>query len=262
MVRAVAERVAPQLEVCAWVLNDTGFPKDGKDSPGVKRQYSGTLGKIGNCQAGVSVDAVGKRGTVPLGWALYLPEEWCSDPERRRKAKIPDEVEFKTKPELGVELVERAADWQVPAVPVLGDCAYGDNTDLRRRLDGAGREYVLAVSPSTAVFAPETSFEVPERKGRTGRPRTRPQPDREPESIGSLVRRLGAERAELVALRDGPDGEPVSSRFIFLRVRASHEHQKRPSPPPQEWLICEWPEAQSSRSRSMSCRFTPRWQDA
>jgi SRSO17 transposase len=101
VVRAVAERVAPAIDVQAWVLDDTGFPKDGKRSPGVKRQYSGTLGKIGNCQIGVSVHAVGSRATVPLGWALYLPEEWCEDPERRRLAKIPAEVEFQTKPELG-----------------------------------------------------------------------------------------------------------------------------------------------------------------
>ena len=73
VVRAVAERVTPAIDVEAWVLDDTGFPKDGKDSPGVKRQYSGTLGKIGNCQIGVSVHAVGSKGTVPLGWALYLP---------------------------------------------------------------------------------------------------------------------------------------------------------------------------------------------
>src|SRR5947207_4349159 len=111
VVKAVAERVAPEIDVEAWVLDDTGFPKDGKDSPGVKRQYSGTLGKIGNCQIGVSVHAVGSKGTVPLGWALYLPEEWCKDAARRKKAKIPTDVVFKTKPELGVELIERAARW-------------------------------------------------------------------------------------------------------------------------------------------------------
>src|ERR1700758_3180356 len=107
VVKAVAERVAPEIEVEAWVLDDTGFPKDGKDSPGVKRQYSGTLGKIGNCQIGVSVHAVGSTGTVPLGWALYLPEDWCKDPERRKKAKIPEEVQFATKPQLGVKRAGR-----------------------------------------------------------------------------------------------------------------------------------------------------------
>ena len=95
VVKAVAERVAPAIDVEAWVLDDTGFPKDGKHSPGVKRQYSGTLGKIGNCQIGVSLHAVGSKGTVPLGWALYLPEDWCEDTARREKAKIPEEVEFR-----------------------------------------------------------------------------------------------------------------------------------------------------------------------
>ena len=94
--------MTPEIDVEAWVLDDTGFPKQGKRSPGVARQYSGTLGKVGNCQIGVSVHAVGTRGTAPLGWALYLSEEWCEDPERRARAKISDEVVFKTKPELGV----------------------------------------------------------------------------------------------------------------------------------------------------------------
>src|SRR5580692_608764 len=111
VVRRCAERVVPELDVEAWVLDDTGFPKDGKRSPGVKRQYSGTLGKIGNCQIGVSLHAVSAHATLPLGWALYLPEDWCADPERRRRAKIPAAVEFHTKPELGVRLVQRAAGW-------------------------------------------------------------------------------------------------------------------------------------------------------
>jgi SRSO17 transposase len=250
VVRAVAERVAPEIEVEAWVLDDTGFPKDGKRSPGVKRQYSGTLGKIGNCQIGVSLHAVGTRGTVPLGWALYLPEEWCEDPERRRKAKIPDEVAFKTKPELGTELVERAADWEVPKAPVLGDQAYGDNTALRDRLDGAGSEYVLAVGAATTVFSAETMFSVPGRSGKKGRPHEHPRPDREPEPIGDLIGRLGPDAFKAVAFRDGPDGEPASSRFAFLRVRAAHGWRPGAGrwrggaevPPREEWLIAEWPE--------------------
>src|ERR1039457_27047 len=141
LVRAVAERLAPEIDVQAWVLDDTGFPKDGKHSPGVKRQYSGTLGKIGNCQIGVSVHAVGAKGTVPLGWALYLPEGWCEDPERRRRAKIPAEVRFQSKPELGVGLIERAAGWKIEQAPVLGDQAYGDNTALRERLRDSKLQY-------------------------------------------------------------------------------------------------------------------------
>jgi SRSO17 transposase len=242
LVRAVAERVAPEIDVQAWVLDDTGFPKDGKHSPGVKRQYSGTLGKIGNCQIGVSVHAVGSKGTVPLGWALYLPEEWCEDPERRRKAKIPAEVDFQSKPELGVALIERAAGWKIEQAPVLGDQAYGDNTVLRERLHDSELEYVLSVGAETKVFTPETAFTVPERQGATGRPRSRPRPDREPVPIAQLIADLPDEQFQTVTFRDGPDGEPVTSRFCFVRVRAAHDWQKAtPCPPRQEWLIAEWP---------------------
>ena len=242
VVRACAERVAPEIDVEAWVLDDTGFPKDGRHSPGVKRQYSGTLGKIGNCQIGVSVHAVGKRGTVPLGWALYLPEEWCADSGRRAKAKIPERVTFKTKPELGLELVEQAAGWEIPTAPLLGDQAYGDNTALRERLHDAGREYVLAVAGQTKVFAAETVFAVPEQTAATGRPKSRARPDRDPEAIGELIARLGSEQAQTIAFRDGPDGNPVSSQFLFARVRAAHNWQKgTPALRREELLIAEWP---------------------
>ena len=252
VVRAVAERVAPEIGVEAWVLDDTGFPKDGKDSPGVKRQYSGTLGKRGNCQIGVSVHAVGARGTVPLGWALYLPEDWCEDPVRRRKAKIPDQIVFKTKSELGVELVERAAGWAVLRAPVLGDHAYGANTWLRDRLDEAGCEYVLSVGPDTKVFEQGTSFAVPPRKTKGGAGPKRLRPDREPEPIGALIARVVADSAQTVTFRDGPDGEPVTSRFIFARVHAGHQwradqikwREGAEVPPREEWLIAESPDDQ------------------
>jgi SRSO17 transposase len=250
--KAVAERVTGQIEVEAWVLDDTGFPKDGKDSPGVKRQYSGTLGKRGNCQIGVSVHAVGGKGTVPLGWALYLPEDWCSDLQRRRKAKIPDDVVFKTKSELGVELVERAAGWDVPRAPVLGDHAYGENTWLRDRLDQAECEYVLSVGPTTKVFEHGTVFAVPAKKPGAARGPRRPRPDRKPEPIGELIERLRADGVQSVTFRDGPDGEPVTSTFIFARVHAAHgwrDDQRWTGwlsgaevPPREEWLIAEWPE--------------------
>jgi SRSO17 transposase len=247
VVRNVAERVAGAIDIEAWVLDDTGFVKDGKDSPGVKRQYSGTLGKVGNCQIGVSLHAVGANATVPLGWALYLPEEWCDDVERRRKAKIPEHVTFKTKPQLGVDLVEQAAGWQIASAPVLGDQAYGDNTALRERLHDARREYVLSVGAETKVFAPGTTFTVPERHGTTGRPPSRPRPDTDPEAIGALIARLGCEHAQSVTFRDGPDGEPMTSRFVFVRVRAAHRWHKGPSEAPrEEWLIAEWPEGKDA----------------
>jgi SRSO17 transposase len=252
VVKAVAERVAAEIDVEAWVLDDTGFPKDGKDSPGVKRQYSGTLGKTGNCQIGVSVHAVGARGTVPLGWALYLPEDWCADQQRRRKAKVSAEVGFRTKPELGIDLVERAAGWDVPKAPVLGDHAYGENTWLRDRLDRAECEYVLSVGPKTKVFEQGTTFAVPAKKPGAARGPVRPRPDRQPEAVGELIARLRTGSAQTVTFRDGPDGDQVSSTFVFARVHAGHGWRDNEGwtgwregsevPPREEWLIAEWPD--------------------
>ena len=185
--RAVARRVCPAIEPEAWVLDDTGVVKDGRQSPGVKRQYSGTLGKTGNCQVVVSLHAVGRAGTVPLGFRLYLPEEWCSDLARRRKAKIPDRVEFATKPAIGGELAVRAAGWAIGRLPVLGDQAYGDDSKLRARLHDEGLEYVLSVAAATTVFTADTRFEVPPTKPGRGRPPKRLKPDREHTQVKDLA---------------------------------------------------------------------------
>jgi len=246
LIRACAERVAPQIGVLAWVVDDTGVKKDGSHSPGVKRQWSGTLGKVDNCQITVSVHAVGARGTLPLGWALYLPEEWCDDLERRRKAKIPDEVVFRTKPELAAALAGEAAGWEIPTAPILADQAYGDNAAFRTGLHEAGLEYVVAIGPQTGVFEPETRFAVPARKGATGRPRTVARPDRKPESVRALAERLPAEAWQTLPCRTTPAGEEVGSRFAFVRVVASHPVLRDRLPPRQEWLIIEWPEGEQA----------------
>ena len=248
LVRACAERVAPELGLLAWVVDDTGIVKDGKHSPGVKRQYSGTLGKIGNCQIAVSVHAVGERGTLPLGWALYLPEEWCGDLERRRKAKIPEQTVFQTKPQLASALLARAAGWELPAAPVLADCAYGDDTAFRTRLQALEREYVLAVSAQISVYGPQTSFAVPERNGNVGRRRSVARPDRKPESVRALAERLPRRAWKTLPCRTTPAGEEVSSRFAFVRVVATHPVRTDCLPPRLEWLIIEWREGRETPS--------------
>jgi SRSO17 transposase len=241
LMRAVVERVAPVVRAEAWVLDDTGFPKDGKKSPGVKRQYSGTLGKIGNCQIGVSLHAVSEHATLPLGWALYLPEDWCADPERRRRAKIPEEVVFQTKPQLGVGLVMQAAGWAIDCAPVLGDAAYGENTQLRSELDSSGIQYVLSINPDTTIFAPGAVFAVPERKpGRPGRSPAAHHADSDPVSVGAYAKTLTGKDFRTVAFR-GTGKTRVSSRFAFIRITAAHPVTRDRVAPRQEWLIIEWP---------------------
>jgi SRSO17 transposase len=241
LVRACAERVAPEIGVLGWVVDDTGIAKDGKHSPGVKRQYSGTLGKIGNCQVAVSLHAVGARGTLPLGWALYLPEEWCGDEDRRRNAKIPESVVFKTKPQLAGSLVEQSAAWEIPQAPILADCAYGDDSAFRTRLQALEVEYVLAVSAQISVYGPETTFAVPARNGTVGRRRSVARPDHKPESVRALAARLPRRAWKTLPCRTTPSGEDVSSRFACVRIVATHPVRSDCLPPREEWLIIEWP---------------------
>jgi SRSO17 transposase len=246
--RAVAERVCPVIEPAAWVLDDTGVPKDGTHSPGVKRQYSGTLGKIGNCQIAVSLHAVSARGTVALGFRLYLPEEWCEDPKRRREAKVPAGLEFQTKPMIGAELVARAAGWKVRRAPVLGDQAYGNDTKLRTGLHADGIDYVLSIGPECDVYAPGTVFAVPERKpGSRGPAPSALKTETEPHSIAALVAGLGPDAWQTVAFRD-IDGGQLSSRFAFVRVIAANPIARSRQAPREEWLILEWPEGHDTPS--------------
>ena len=248
LMKAVAERVAPVVGAEAWVLDDTGFPKDGKHSPGVKRQYSGTLGKIGNCQIGVSLHAVSERATLPLGWALYLPEDWCTDVERRRKAKIPEQVAFQTKPQLGVGLVKQAAGWAIDSAPVLGDAAYGENTQLRGELDSSGIEYVLSINPETTIFEPGTVFAVPDRKpGSRGRTPTAHHADRDQVSVGEYAKTLADADFQTVTFR-ATGKTRVRSRFAFKRITAAHPVTRDRLAPREEWLIIESPDGKDAPS--------------
>jgi SRSO17 transposase len=180
-------------------------------------------------------------GTLPLGWALYLPEEWCDDADRRRRAKVPDEVVFQTKAQLAAGLVATARSWDVPAAPILADVAYGDDALFRESLDGQGAAYVVAVRSTTTVFGPETAFAVPAR-GPAGRPPSVAQPDRRAVSVAVIAAALPREAWQTLACRTRPDGRVETSRFALVRVWAAsrilrHHHAPRP-----EWLIIEQPD--------------------
>jgi len=171
-----------------------------------------------------------------------------------REGEDPKEIVFATKPRLGVDLAVRAAGWKVRRAPVLGDCAYGDNTELRDKLHRNGLEYVSSVSPDTTVFCAATQFIAPQPRGGPGRHSSHPRPDRDPESIRQLIARLGESELQTVAFGDGPDGKPLESRFVFVRVGAAHHRRAHDGrgrwgnseeiPPREERLIAEWPKDQ------------------
>jgi SRSO17 transposase len=154
------------------VVDETGFIKKGQHSVGVKRQYSGTAGKVENCQVGTFLSYVSSRGQVLLDRRLYLPEEWCNDADRRARAKVPAEVVFQTKPQQAGEMLEHAWAVGVPMRWVTGDEVYGDAPELRAVISAAGRWYVLGVRSSTPVWLERPDVDEP-GPGEQGRPRTK-----------------------------------------------------------------------------------------
>ncbi|MFN2185953.1 MAG: IS701 family transposase, partial [Anaerolineae bacterium] len=150
------------------VVDESGFIKKGKHSVGVKRQYSGTAGKVENCQIGTFLSYATTKGHMFLDRRLYLPEEWCNDSERRERAKVPEEVVFQTKSEQAMAMLEHAWQAGVPMRWVAGDEVYGDSTKLRDLIAGSERLYVLAVRTITPVWTerPQVVESEPVERGR------------------------------------------------------------------------------------------------
>ena len=138
----VREMVLPKMErhgpISAWIIDDTGFPKQGRHSVGVARQYCGQLGKQDNCQVAVSLSIANDHASLPVAYRLYLPQDWASDPDRRRKAGVPEEIGFKTKPEIALEQLRWACAAGLPRGVALLDAGYGNNSELRTEITALG----------------------------------------------------------------------------------------------------------------------------
>jgi SRSO17 transposase len=243
MLQAVAKRVLPKLvtsdEPVRWIVDDTGFPKKGKHSVGVARQYCGQTGKQDNCRVAVSLSIGNTLGSLPVSYRLYLPWEWADDPARRSKAGVPEDVEFETKPALAMRQIEAALAAGYPRGVVLADAAYGDETAWRERLATLELTYAVGVRPGTTVWwGGHQPLTEPVTK-RSSRPRTRLQRDaaHQPITVADLARKLPSRSWRTVTWRQGVS-TPLRSRFARVRVKAAH----RDKPRGEEWLIIEWAE--------------------
>src|SRR3954451_14484887 len=249
LARRAVEVIAPD----AWVVDDTGFPKDGLVSPGVARQYSGTLGKVANCQIGVSLCAVTDTASCPLNWRLFLPERWddtqAATPEaaatiqaRRERAGIPADARHREKWRLALDMLDELAGWQLAPPVLVSDAGYGDNAEFRDGITARGWVYVVQVSGDLTAHA---GHAVPEVKRYCGRGR-RPLPRYRTTPVGlrAHVRAAGHDAAVPVTWRAGSRG-PMTSHFVALRVRPAGRHATaRPAADgslPAVWLLAEWP---------------------
>jgi len=234
----VREMVQPALErhgpIEAWIIDDTSFPKQGRHSVGVARQYCGQLGKQDNCQVAVSLSIANHQASLPVAYRLYLPQDWANDRARRRKTGVPADLRFQTKLEIALEQLQWACAAGLPRGVVLADAAYGYDTKLRRAITALGLAYVTGVLPQTTVFAPGTGGRVPED---------------EPRPITAKERALGlARRAwRKITWREGT-AERLSSRFARVRVRVAHR-DKLSASRADEWLLIEWPKGEAEPTK-------------
>ena len=248
--KAVRERLALRMSAEigpeAWVIDDTGFLKFGRMSVGVTRQYCGALGKVGNCQVGVSISAVTPQASCPIDWALYLPSEWDEDP-RRARCRVPADARHVPKWQLALSMIDELRGWGITPPPVLGDGAYGDITELRMGLEARKIDYVLDVKGVTSALPEDAMPTRPARSAGPGRP---PVPRyRGPfGSLAELALAAGLGACVEVTWREGTRG-PMTSRFVALRVRPSNIALRRAAVGgelPVCWLLAEWPEGKDA----------------
>src|SRR5665213_1493363 len=215
-VRYANDAMTEREPVEAWILDDTGFLKQGKHSVGVQRQYTGSAGKVANCQVGVSLTVATRTEQLPIDFELYLPDTWANDPVRRKEGRIPDGVVFKTKPELGLQMVESALKAGVPRAVLLGDAGYGSSKAFRYKLRELGVDYALGVSSTCKARL----------LSKTGRPVGKPQ------SLKTIASNLDAQGAfRRSTWRQGTKG-PLTARFVRRQIQISDDETAT--------LLVEW----------------------
>ena len=237
--------------VVAWVVDDTGFPKKGRESVGVARQYCGQVGKQDNCRVAVSLSVTTEKASMPVAFRLYLPDSWIQDRKRRKKTGVPDALQFQTKPEIALDQIRRARERGIPQGVVLADAGYGADTSFRTKLTKLEIAYIVGIQSTTTVWKPgEEPKPAPARQGNTGRSRKLLQRDakHQPISVKELALSLPAEDWKKVAWRQGVK-QKLQSRFAALRVRPAHRDYWRAEPHPEEWLLMEWPAGESEPTK-------------
>jgi SRSO17 transposase len=234
------EAMTARDPVEVWIVDDTGFLKQGIHSVGVQRQYTGSAGKIANCQIGTSLTVATRTEQLPIDFALYLPKSWLDDDERREEARIPWDMQFATKPELGLQLIRRALDDHVPPGVVLGDKAYGASEEFRDGIRDMGLHYAVGIDPKTKVM-------VYDKRGRRRSERV---------SVKQLALRIESRGGfRRTTWRQGTRG-PLSARFVLRRVvwagKPGKDNRAIEGREPV-WLLVEWRDGESEPSNYFFC---------
>jgi SRSO17 transposase len=250
----VRDLVLPAIEragpIEAWIIDDTGFPKKGRHSVGVARQYCGQLGKQDKCQVAVTLSLANRTASLPVAYRLYLPQEWADDPGRRQTAGVPAEITFQTKPEIALDQLRAAAGAGLPRGVVLMDAGYGSDTQLRTDITALGLSYMAGILSNTSVWAQGRAPLPPKPWSGRGRPPKlmRRDGEHQPTSVKALALALGPEAWTEISWREGT-ADRLTSRFARVRVRAAHRDYWLNEPRAPEWLLIEWPEGEKEPTK-------------
>ena len=254
LLEQVRNYVLPAMQkqgpVVAWIVDDTGFPKKGKHSVGVTRQYCGQVGKQENCRVAVSLSVTTWSSSLPIGYRLYLPKEWAEDAERREMTEVPEEVEFQIKPDIALDQIRAAVAANLDRGVVLADAAYGINTEFRDGLTELHLQYVVGVQSSMTVWEPGKQPLPAKPRRRMGRPPRLLQrsTDHQPVSVKQLAMSLPPTAFREITWREGTDRK-LRSRFAAVRARAAHRDYEKAEPHPEEWLLIEWPRGEKEPTK-------------
>ena len=245
MLNRVAQWVVPRMDLSSgafWIVDDTGFPKKGKHSVGVARQYCGQLGKQDNCQVAVSISLATETASLPVAYRLYLPKDWAADRARRKKAQVPRQVHFTTKPQIALAQLEALLAAGAPRHCVIADAGYGVETAFRLRLSEMGLAYMVGIKSSVSVWPAQLEPLPPKPYGGRGRPPQVPRrtPRRQPLSVKALAQSLSSSAFQSISWREGTN-ETLTGRFAVARVRHAGGNLGRARLWPQQWLLIEWP---------------------
>ena len=245
MLRRVSQWVVPKMDFSEggwWIIDDTGFPKKGRHSVGVARQYCGMLGKQDNCQVAVSVSLACSQGSLPMAWQLYLPEDWAGDALRRGKAGVPERLRFATKTQIALEQLRKLLAEGAPRHCVLADAGYGVDSAFRQALSDMGLLYVVGVTSAVVVWPPGVEPLAQMPYSGKGRPPVMPRrtATRQPVSVKALAKSLPAQAFQTISWREGTNAT-LSGRFAAVRVRHAGGNSGKARLRPEQWLLIEWP---------------------
>jgi len=232
--------ITKHAPINAWIIDDTGMPKKGEHSVGVAHQYCGQLGKQANCQVAVTLSVANDHASLPIAYRLYLPEEWTISRERCRRAGVPEDVSFATKPQIALKQIRAALDAGVPRGICIADAGYGNNTAFRDQLTQWKVPYAVAVQGTTTVWSAGTAPLKPKQRSCFGRKPKNLHRDEahQPVSVKKLAMELPKKSYRTVQWREGTK-EALCSRFAAVRVRAAHGETDTQRE--EEWLLIDWP---------------------